>query len=124
MLAGVTPQWLRGMFSHIAQRYDLTNTIISAGLDHAWRRHLAQRVSRHAARLILDVACGTGGVMVQLARCCPPTTRLIGVDFTEAMLSGVVSWAGSAWPQLHRRLACISALGMRNACHTPIRALM
>jgi demethylmenaquinone methyltransferase / 2-methoxy-6-polyprenyl-1,4-benzoquinol methylase len=86
MLAGVTPQWLRGMFSRIARRYDLTNTIISAGLDHAWRRRLAQRVARHTARLILDVACGTGGVMVQLARCCPPTTRLIGVDFTEAML--------------------------------------
>lgn len=86
MLAGVTPQWLRGMFSRIAQRYDLTNSIISAGLDHTWRRRLAQRVARHAAPLILDVACGTGGVMVQLARCCPPTTRLIGVDFTEAML--------------------------------------
>ena len=38
MLTGVTPQWLRGMFGRIAQRYDLTNTIISAGLDHAWRR--------------------------------------------------------------------------------------
>jgi len=37
MLPGVTPQWLRGMFSRIAQRYDLTNTIISAGLDQYWR---------------------------------------------------------------------------------------
>ena len=86
MLTGVTPQWLRGMFSRIAQRYDVTNTIISAGLDHAWRRRLAQRVARHAVHLILDVACGTGGVMAQLARYCPPTTRLIGIDFTEAML--------------------------------------
>lgn len=86
MLTGVTPQWLRGMFSRIAQRYDLTNTIISAGLDYTWRRRLAQRVARHAAQTILDVACGTGGVMAQLARCCPPPTRLIGVDYTEAML--------------------------------------
>lgn len=86
MLPGVTPQWLRGMFSRIAPRYDLTNTIISAGLDHAWRRRLAQRVARHTAQTILDVACGTGGVMAQLARCCSPTTRLLGVDFTEAML--------------------------------------
>lgn len=86
MLPGVTPQWLRGMFSRIAPRYDLTNTVISAGLDHAWRRRLAQRVARHAAQTVLDVACGTGGVMAQLARYCSPTTRLLGVDFTEAML--------------------------------------
>jgi len=86
MLTGVTPQWLRGMFSRIARRYDLTNTIISAGLDHYWRRCLAQRVAGHAARTILDVACGTGGVMAQVARCCPPTTRLVGVDCTAAML--------------------------------------
>jgi demethylmenaquinone methyltransferase/2-methoxy-6-polyprenyl-1,4-benzoquinol methylase len=86
MLPGVTPQWLRGMFSRIAPRYDLTNTIISAGLDYAWRQRLAQRVARHAAQTILDVACGTGGVMAQLARYCSPTTRLLGVDFTEAML--------------------------------------
>jgi demethylmenaquinone methyltransferase / 2-methoxy-6-polyprenyl-1,4-benzoquinol methylase len=86
MLAGVTPQWLRGMFSRIAPRYDLTNTVISAGLDQVWRRRLAQGVARHAAHMVLDVACGTGGVLAQLARCCPPTTRLIGVDFTEAML--------------------------------------
>jgi demethylmenaquinone methyltransferase/2-methoxy-6-polyprenyl-1,4-benzoquinol methylase len=90
MLPDVTPQWLRGMFSRIARRYDLTNTIISAGLDYAWRQRLAQRVARHAAQTILDVACGTGGVIAQLARYCPPTTRLIGVDFTEAMLH--VGW--------------------------------
>ena len=86
MLTGVTPQWLRGMFSRIAQRYDLTNTIISAGLDRVWRWRLGQCVARHGAQMVLDVACGTGGVMAQIARCCPPSTCLIGVDFTEAML--------------------------------------
>jgi len=86
MLTGVTPQWLRGMFSRIAQRYDLTNTVISAGLDQYWRRCLARRVAGHAAQTILDVACGTGGVMMQVGRYCPATTHLIGVDFTPAML--------------------------------------
>src|SRR5262245_41841584 len=86
MLTGVTPQWLCGMFSRIAQRYDLTNTIISAGLDHYWRRRLAQRVAYRAAQMVLDVACGTGGVLAQVAQCCPVTTWLIGVDFTEGML--------------------------------------
>ena len=86
MLAGVTPQWLCGMFSRIALRYDLTNTVISAGLDQVWRRRLAQYVARHTTQTVLDVACGTGGVMAQLAQCCPSTTCLIGVDLTETML--------------------------------------
>lgn len=86
MLEGVTPQWLQGMFGRIARRYDLTNTIISAGLDTAWRRRLARTVTSEPVRLVLDVACGTGGVMRQVARLTPVTTHLVGVDFTEAML--------------------------------------
>lgn len=86
MLADATPQWLRWMFSRIARRYDLTNTVISAGLDYYWRRRLAQRVVRYLPRDILDVACGTGGVMVQVARWCPSATRIVGADFTEAMV--------------------------------------
>lgn len=86
MLTGVTPQWLCGMFSRIAWRYDLTNTIISAGLDHYWRRRLAQRLADCAAATVLDVACGTGGVIAQVAQACPAITCLVGVDFTAAML--------------------------------------
>ncbi|MBM3223946.1 MAG: ubiquinone/menaquinone biosynthesis methyltransferase [Candidatus Tectomicrobia bacterium] len=86
MLPGVTPQWLCGMFSRIAGRYDCTNTVISAGLDALWRRRLAQCVARQAALAVLDVACGTGGVLAQLMRHCPSATRLAGVDFTESML--------------------------------------
>jgi demethylmenaquinone methyltransferase / 2-methoxy-6-polyprenyl-1,4-benzoquinol methylase len=86
MLAGVTPQWLCRMFSRIAWRYDVTNTVISAGLDSYWRWRLARQVARYPARDILDVACGTGGVMFQMARRCPMATRIVGADFSEAML--------------------------------------
>src|SRR2546430_2778308 len=106
MLAGVTPQWLRSMFSRIAPRYDLTNAVISAGLDQSWRQRLAQCVARHVAQAVLDVACGTGGVMAQLARCCPPTTCLIGVDFTEAMLRIGRQRLATAAPA-HRVYLCV-----------------
>jgi demethylmenaquinone methyltransferase/2-methoxy-6-polyprenyl-1,4-benzoquinol methylase len=86
MLQGTTPQWLRWMFGRIAWRYDLTNAVISAGLDHYWRWRLARRVAHYPARTVLDVACGTGGVMLQVGRCSTPTTCIIGADFSEAML--------------------------------------
>ena len=106
MLAGVTPQWLRGMFSRIAPRYDLTNTVISAGLDQVWRQRLAQGVARRVPQAVLDVACGTGGVMAQLARYCPPTTCLIGIDFTEAMLRVGRPRLATAAPA-HRVYLCV-----------------
>jgi demethylmenaquinone methyltransferase/2-methoxy-6-polyprenyl-1,4-benzoquinol methylase len=86
MLKGVTPQWLRWMFGRVALRYDLTNTVISAGLDRYWRWRLARRAVASPARIVLDVACGTGSVMLQVARYCAPATQLVGMDFTEAML--------------------------------------
>src|SRR5215470_8710552 len=106
MLSGVTPQWLCGMFSRIAPRYDLTNTVISAGLDRVWRRRLGQCVAGYGAQTVLDVACGTGGVMVQLARRCPTITRLIGVDFTEAMLRVGRQRLATAAPA-HRVQLCV-----------------
>lgn len=106
MLAGVTPQWLRGMFGRIAPRYDLTNTVISAGLDEHWRQRLAQCVARYTAQTVLDVACGTGGVIAQLARCCPTTTCLIGLDFTEAMLRIGRQRLATAAPA-HRVYLCV-----------------
>ncbi|GIX49070.1 MAG: demethylmenaquinone methyltransferase [Candidatus Tectimicrobiota bacterium] len=86
MLDGVTPQWIRWMFGRIARRYDLTNTLLSAGLDRYWRWQLARRVAQAKARAVLDVACGTGSVMLEVARHCPATTWLVGVDFTVPML--------------------------------------
>jgi demethylmenaquinone methyltransferase/2-methoxy-6-polyprenyl-1,4-benzoquinol methylase len=74
------------MFGKIARRYDLTNTVVSAGLDTYWRRCVARRVGGYAAQAILDVACGTGSVLQQLVHYCPPTTQLLGVDLTAAML--------------------------------------
>ncbi|MGE3537235.1 MAG: ubiquinone/menaquinone biosynthesis methyltransferase [Candidatus Tectimicrobiota bacterium] len=107
MLTGITPQWLCGMFSRIAPHYDRTNTIISAGLDHRWRQRLATRVTRHVPRSILDVACGTGGVLLQVARRCAPSTRLLGVDFTEAMLH-IGRRRLAAVAQARRPLLCVA----------------
>lgn len=87
MLRGTTPAWLRGMFSRIAPRYDMTNTIISGGLVHAWRRTLARRVAAASADVVIDVACGTGRVIQDVSRYCQrANVRYLGIDFTEAML--------------------------------------
>ena len=49
------------MFDAIAPRYDLLNTVLSAGLDRYWRRRAIRRWI-HRARDVLDVCTGTGDV--------------------------------------------------------------
>ena len=73
------PQTIRLLFTRIANSYDLTNHVISLGLDVVWRRKFA-RLFRERKR-IADVCCGTGALAPVLG------DRIIaGLDFTHAML--------------------------------------
>jgi len=81
------PRYVAAMFGRIAARYDLMNTIMTAGQDGAWRRVVAETAlaSPHPATAVLDVGTGTGKlaqVMLEAA----PAARVVGVDFTYGML--------------------------------------
>ena len=61
--------WVRGMFGHIAPRYDLLNHLLSMNIDRYWRARTVARVAhvltKPGAR-VLDVCCGTGDLMLAL----------------------------------------------------------
>ena len=48
------------MFDRIARRYDMVNTVLSAGTDAGWRRRAAHETGLHVGGSALDVACGSG----------------------------------------------------------------
>ena len=76
---------IRDMFSAIAPRYDFLNRLLSLGIDRGWRRTLTRMALKHDTAAILDVACGTGDVSLALRRQAP-AARIIGLDFSQAML--------------------------------------
>jgi demethylmenaquinone methyltransferase/2-methoxy-6-polyprenyl-1,4-benzoquinol methylase len=80
---------VREMFDVIADRYDLANTVISFGMARRWRRTLAMMLQRvlPCVRSVMDVACGTGDMMIELGRVFPQA-KVAGVDFSEKMLLG------------------------------------
>jgi demethylmenaquinone methyltransferase/2-methoxy-6-polyprenyl-1,4-benzoquinol methylase len=65
-------------------RYDLLAEVLSIGQNRRWRREMVDQVVPAAPDRVLDVATGTAGVALQLARRSPG--RIVGVDLTEAML--------------------------------------
>jgi len=79
---------VRRMFSSIAPRYDLLNHLLSANVDRAWRRRAVDRLGweRAPAGTYLDNCAGTLDLAVELARRSGFRGRVVGSDFTFAML--------------------------------------
>ena len=94
------PIAVRGMFDRIAWRYDLVNTVLSAGTDQLWRRAAAAATEVAPGGAALDVACGTGALTRALARRVGPGGRVVGMDFSEGMLDGARRRSpGMTWVQ-------------------------
>jgi len=74
------------MFDRIAGRYDLLNSVMTAGLHHAWRVRAADRAEVAPGDSVLDVCCGTGDLAFELAKRVSPGGRVVGCDFSEPML--------------------------------------
>jgi demethylmenaquinone methyltransferase / 2-methoxy-6-polyprenyl-1,4-benzoquinol methylase len=77
---------VQGMFDRIAGRYDLLNSLMTAGLHHSWRERAADRAQVSPGDAVLDVCCGTGDLAFELARRVAPGGHVVGCDFSEQML--------------------------------------
>ncbi len=78
------PAKIAGMFDAIAGRYDLLNTVLSAGLDRYWRRRAIATLQLTGTERVLDVCTGTADVAIGAAA---GAARVVGVDFSGAMLA-------------------------------------
>jgi len=74
------------MFDRVAARYDLLNSVMTAGLHHRWRQRAADRAALAPGDSVLDVCCGTGDLALELAQRVAPGGNVIGCDFSEPML--------------------------------------
>ena len=74
------------MFDRVAARYDVLNSVMTAGLHHRWRERAADRAELAPGDAALDVCCGTGDLTLELARRVAPAGRVVGCDFSEPML--------------------------------------
>ena len=78
---------VREMFSGIATKYDFLNHFLSVNIDKRWRRLVSQKlkdVLENADGLVLDVACGTGDLSVELQK--NAKAKVFGTDFCRPML--------------------------------------
>lgn len=98
---------VREMFDRIAPRYDLANSVMTGGLDGAWRRRAVRELGTGADAAILDLCCGTGPLTEVAARSAL-RGRVVGVDFSPAMLE--LARKRRAAPNIEYRQADVLAL--------------
>ncbi|MDP2744133.1 MAG: ubiquinone/menaquinone biosynthesis methyltransferase [Dehalococcoidia bacterium] len=94
-------EYVARMFTRIAGRYDLMNSVMTLGMHHRWRREVAELASRGLEEpalsrspersegspkgLALDVAAGTGDLTLALSTH-ENITRAVGLDLLPVML--------------------------------------
>ena len=78
-------QYVKAMFSRISRRYDLLNTVMTAGQHHRWRRLATDLATSGIEGPALDVATGTGDFVFELAQR-PGISLATGLDFSREML--------------------------------------
>ena len=74
------------MFDNISGEYDSLNRVISFGIDVKWRKKVVQLVADTNPDSVLDIATGTGDLIINLAKN-TKASKLIGLDISEGMLS-------------------------------------
>ncbi|MDG4807315.1 demethylmenaquinone methyltransferase [Micromonospora sp. WMMD1120] len=77
------PHEVAAMFDGVAERYDLTNTILAFGQDRSWRRATRAALGLRPGERVLDIGAGTGVSTQDLAR---SGAYAVGVDLSLGML--------------------------------------
>ncbi len=77
---------VRSVFDSVADRYDLMNDLMSAGLHRYWKRYTAWRAEPRAGEWILDAAGGTGDLARFFSSEVGPRGRVVVLDVNLKML--------------------------------------
>ena len=77
---------IAGMFDAIAGRYDLLNHLLSAGLDKKWRQRAVDVLQLTGRETVLDLCTGTADLALAAMSGQRRARRVVGVDFSAAML--------------------------------------
>jgi len=61
-------QRVMGVFSSVAEKYDLMNDLMSGGLHRLWKRRMMNVVAVRSGSRVLDVAAGSGDIAIGLIK--------------------------------------------------------
>ena len=90
-------RFVKSMFGAIAPRYDFLNRLLSLRQDVSWRRRMVAGLDLPEDGRVLDAACGTGDVALEILRQ-KKTPQIRGIDFSPEMLAIAANKTARARP--------------------------
>jgi demethylmenaquinone methyltransferase/2-methoxy-6-polyprenyl-1,4-benzoquinol methylase len=122
-----------GVFTSVADKYDLMNDLMSLGVHRLWKRFTVELSGVGPGQAVLDVASGTGDLAAAFAERVGESGRVVATDINRAMLErgrdalldrGVGGNVSQALADAERlpfpddSFDCVSiAFGLRNVTH-------
>ena len=77
---------VRGVFDSVADRYDVMNDLMSAGLHRLWKRFTIDQAAARRGDVILDLAGGTGDLAAKFSKQVGKEGHVVLADINAAML--------------------------------------
>lgn len=77
---------VQNMFASIAPAYDRTNSVLSLGIHHLWRKTTVQDSGASNGMYVLDCATGTGDLAFEFKKAVGIDGRVLGTDFCPEMM--------------------------------------
>jgi demethylmenaquinone methyltransferase/2-methoxy-6-polyprenyl-1,4-benzoquinol methylase len=78
-------QYVQGMFTRIARRYDFMNKLMTGAQDIRWRKEVIRLAQMKPSASLLDLGAGTGDLAREALRQ-NPQARITAADFTLEMM--------------------------------------
>lgn len=104
------------MFASIAPAYDRTNSILSLGIHHIWRKKTVQVSGAKLGMSVLDCATGTGDLALKFKEVVGTSGQVIGTDFCPEMMETAPT--KSVAQQLHVKFEVADAMNLPYPDHT------
>ena len=79
-------EYIKDVFTEIADYYDEMNDIMSMGMVQGWHRFMMKKAGNISGKRCLDVGTGTGEIAFHVARTAGAGSTVVGVDITPKML--------------------------------------
>ncbi len=77
---------VRGVFDSVADRYDVMNDLMSAGLHRLWKRYTIDQAAARRGHTILDLAGGTGDLARRFSQQVGESGHVVLADINASML--------------------------------------
>lgn len=75
-----------GVFSSVAERYDIMNDLMSGGIHRIWKNKFIRMMRPHARKKLLDVAGGTGDIAFRYRQKAGAESEITVFDLNPDML--------------------------------------